>query len=629
MIATRVDVTLVIEGPFHSGSGRSTDWIDKLTVRKSSSGAALIPDTEFAGRLYHLAAALGYELDVLVHLFGYGRSSGAEADSHGGRRGAGAPTRGALLFEDLVETDGRTNETSIGFLQHRRDLDDQVVPGDMYVVESPLRTGEQARFSGAIRFLSEDLVVAERVVAAVDALIRGLDQIGGFWHTDWGSIVDSSAVVTHDRLRVPEFAADCKSLELILRPSKALCLTGLQVSLRNLFVSEDNVRGSTIKATIASMLRVALAGSVRRAVRERAALDLLESNLWRIVFLDARPRQANPGFPRPSVLPSSLATVKEAGQARTLIVDCALIDQPPTGFLDLRFAVDWKSHVRASVEARFSDSVKSMTVPVRPIRSLRTHTAIDYSSRSAAESQLFAHEVVEPDDERYFWHARVLLHEVPAQERGTVAAALQALFRLGLHGVGKTKAWVAAEIKSDQSSGTPTPTSPIQVREGEAWWVLTLQSEALMLLPEDLRSNSADQAYGRAIEELSRSGSEAAPLLRLIRQFASESLVGGTHLVEYHRWPKREPQVITRRGSVFVVTPADGANADEALALVHHWCSYGLPIRKSTVEYFKLSLSEQQEWWKVLPFLPANGYGELAALHTLHSSYEIPQRLDI
>jgi len=250
----------------------------------------------------------------------------------------------------------------------------------------------------------------------------------------------------------------------------------------------------------------------------------------------------------------------------------------------------------------------------------RSHTAIN-EQRTAEESQLYTHELVEPTG--VAWVGTIDLSQLPAEDIAPVGSALCGVLTLGLHGVGKTKVFVGAAVTIDHS--VPGTVSPLE-RDGVHEWVLVLQSEALLLLPDDVRGPSSLRPYVGVFDELSRTSS-SSPCLALASAIASERLAGGVHLSSAFRWPAWEPQVLTEAGSTFVLRCDDPARLSEAQKLIDEWSSRGLPIRRSILSYFGIDTKPAGDWWQRIPFVRENGYGEVTVNHQIHQQLLTPTPL--
>ena len=135
----------------------------------------------------------------------------------------------------------------------------------------------------------------------------------------------------------------------------------------------------------------------------------------------------------------------------------------------------------------------------------------------------------------------------------------------------------------------------------DGFFFVTLQTDALLGEPGGLRSGAGlaelDAFYEAAWREIS--GGQ----LQLVRFFARQRLLGGNYL--WKRFRPREaysPYLLTVAGSVFVLKAT--GTVEDARKKVADWLEKGLPVPKSCVG--------GESAWKTCPFVPENGWGEIA-----------------
>jgi hypothetical protein len=74
------------------------------------------------------------------------------------------------------------------------------------------------------------------------------------------------------------------------------------------------------------------------------------------------------------------------------------------------------------------------------------------------------------------------------------------------------------------------------------------------------------------------------------------------------------PWLLTETGSVFVLQGKEGAHPEEIednKKLINRWLSQGLPITESVNKWYRLG-DNPSRYWQHTPFVPENGYGEIA-----------------
>jgi hypothetical protein len=234
-------------------------------------------------------------------------------------------------------------------------------------------------------------------------------------------------------------------------------------------------------------------------------------------------------------------------------------------------------------------------------KELRTRTRIDPDTLRAEDEKLFSYEQVVPKG--LTWNAHIDLSRIPENDRKDVLNELQSLLSQGLGSLGKTKtpatvAWLPS-IKATLASDTKALTGK--------QWIITLQTDTLLGTPKDLNESSGQaelQAmYAKAWSELS------GGKLQLIRYFSQQRLSGGYFRHELYR--KNEPYkpwLLTEAGSVFLLQAEDDSAGE---GLIKDWLVQGLPLTDDALNYYDI-LQDPQMQWKNCPFIPQNGYGEIA-----------------
>jgi len=146
--------------------------------------------------------------------------------------------------------------------------------------------------------------------------------------------------------------------------------------------------------------------------------------------------------------------------------------------------------------------------------------------------------------------------------------------------------------------------------------LLTLQADAIMLNPEDVRllviGEDLFQHYGNFWKEISgRDG--AGPCLELVDYFAHQNFQGGYLYHRYFGASEREqnpdhyyPYYLTGAGSVFRLRVAD---ENAARLCLQRWEHIGLDLPAWVLQVYG---QYGRDLWQNCPFVPENGYGEIA-----------------
>jgi len=513
------------------------------------------------------------------------------------------PQRGRLRIADFLAEDRS------GGRLYRIEIDDElgsVKEGHFKVAEAPFLPGEEASFVGKLELFARDEAEAD---AALLQLRAGLGWIAAFGSEKTVGFGRTLAVEVAEKRNPVDVAqvvpdgAPTATLPLCVTFEEPVCFPAAQ-PVANLFESTDEIPGGALKGALATTLNL-LAGRVPGApVGEECARQLhrwkdLAVNLAAIRFTNAFPATApedGPAPRRPVRPPLSLVKWKDA-DGKTRLSDAAHAAGP---FLLAgrapEFAADWKEE---------SDVLHGFGWACLK-RELRVHTAIDPDTGAVKDGVLFALEMLRP--EAVTWRGLALLHGVPEDRRAAVAAQLRDLLTtIGLRRVGKTDAHAKVSIpENDPGNAVVSGSSASQ----EGLFVLTLQSDVLLGDPATLPPGAGARDL-RSFYETAWHGLSGGRL-RLVRFFARQRLLGGRYLWKRFRPGKPyAPWLLTTAGSVFVVhAPGD---AEQAQAMIGEWLKKGLPVPNG--------LGGGEPKWKTCPFVPENGWGEIALDLSVHRDW--------
>lgn len=507
------------------------------------------------------------------------------------------PQRGRLRFSDF-QHDGNGIKPGV---MHRIRIDDKrgaVAKGAMQVMESPFAPGQPATFTGTIRYLVQDHVEADTICSDIEKGLRWTTHFGGERTIGFGRLVNlevkKDAVSIHVNPATAT-AGTTDTLYLSIQPLAPFCVSKRRVN-PNLFESDIVLSGGVLRGALATTLQL-LCGLPRNAV-----IDDKLPTPWKEVgeyfdklrFSHAFPaKQGTSG--RPVVAPLSL--VKDATDTWHDVALCEgslLIGSP---LCAPSFAMDWKR----------SDDVLSHFGWEEPKREIRVRTAMNRTQRRAEDEKLFAYEMVVPTG--YLWHGTADLSQVPDNARGAVEAQLRALLEShGLKAVGKTKAPATVTIPSPISPVHPSDPNPIGDK-----WAVTLQTPAILCDPQLLNEASRQKELFIAYDAVWRQLSNDA--LKLVRFFASQSLAGDYLVLRFQPHQPYNPFLLTDPGSVFVLQETGDVPA--AQAVIKRWLREGL----SLPDWAKQRYGDR---WSTCPFLPADGFGEIAVNLSCHTLNQPP-----
>ena len=594
-------VTLRLQGPVLTRS--STPWVPGIDAPAARSGGKLLlPGTLVQGALRHAwvevaRAAPGAFTDPGPSLLGGG------VERNGVIQGGGVPQRGRLRIGDFLADD------RLGGRLTRIEIDDElgsVKSGHMKVAEAPYLPGEEAVFEGKVELFAADGKDADEALFQLRAGLGWIAAYGSEKTVGFGRSLGFDVAEERRDAKANatvQASGGANALPLCVTFEEPVCFPSVQ-PVDYLFESTDEIPGGTLKGALATTLNL-LAGLQPGApvgadvARKLPRWKDLAENLSVVRFTNAFPAPAlanGEAPPRPVRPPLSLVKWKDSSKAERRS-DAWRAEGPfVLGGQAPAFAADWKD---------VSD-VREAFGWFRLKRELRVHTAIDSEKGTVAPGKLFALEMLRPEGAT--WRGSVVLDGVLEAQRAAVAAQLRDLLEsVGLRRVGKTDARAKVVIPAEDPGDA--------VRSGalaaDGPFIVTLQTDALLgdgsALAENAGAAELRAFYEKAWLELS-GGS-----LRLVRFFARQRLLGGKYLWKRFRpGSPYAPWLLTAAGSVFVLEPNGGARAAREKLVT--WRTGGLPIPPG--------LAGGEPAWKFCPFVPENGWGEIAVNLATHDEQD-------
>ena len=578
-----LNVTLTLSGPIITGATTAGGFGLDLPFARYA-GHCYLPGTHVKGRLREALKTLQpylkdfSEKDIYDWL-------GPEIPENN----FNLPERGRILFDDFVAEQPGTDD-----IRTRITMDSirgAVKKGCYLAIEAPFKPGEQVNFHGTIRFLCEN-EDQPKMAKNIETGLRWIPALGGQRSVGFGRLIEvaidawSRAVPT----TVP-ILDSCDALSLRLYIKQPFCIAKPRID-ENLFEADRIIPGGVLKGCLANTLNQILGRPLGRPMDGSLPPPWKELGA---AFDKIRFDHAFPASEEQCVRPQHypLSIVRTGGNT----YDVALCLGPGMiNNLAPAFSIDWK-------EADYKAVEDELCGPPFPPTILRVRTAMDWNTRRPREAKLFAYEMIDP---QYFvWHSRVDITKMPENNRAAVRSQLEALFDFDLKYLGKTKADV--EVKAIDA---PSITVPNLTEDG--FWVVTLQTPALMVKP-DVSFNEAlvdetilPKKYSRFWEEISQN------TLELVRFFAQQRLLGGYLHYRFQRSKPYNPFLVTTEQSVFVMKPRPGKQ-DEAKEFLLTCRCQGIPLP----EWAKVEYGDS---WETCPFVPENGFGEIAINMDCHTS---------
>jgi CRISPR/Cas system CSM-associated protein Csm3 (group 7 of RAMP superfamily) len=607
MLKVTLPVTLTLEGPLLTqSSSPGNPGLDAVICRNHKDEACL-PGTLISGKLRQAWEELENASDGKTWFQ-------PRIDEWLGKYAEHAlPRRKQLFLSDFVlEPEQDTLEQEA--IRHRIAIDPDrgaVEEHQLVMIENPFISGKQYRFSGDIHFLSPDKDKADNICRHIMAGFKWFSQIGAMRTVGFGRVVKAElAEPINDFLPKPARPTaplKIQRISLRIEPQYPFCIGGKLAE--NQFEPEAIISGGALLGSIATTWSY-LTG---QAVHDVAAINDPERRELRDNFSRLRISHAFPSRERqrPVVAPLSLVQFG----AKKPLYDVAQLDGPCLLKMGKQayppdFAVDWKDGEK---------TLKGYPWPYirRPewgwaelTTELRVRTAIDRDSLRSADEQLFSYERIIPDG--ICWYAELDLSRIDEDQQLLVLAQLRSLLDQGIIALGKTKTPVKITFEKDPVESAVAVANPEPINDNQ--WIITLQTDTLLGSPEKLCETSGrdelEAMYKHAWAELS----DHTLRLEKNRYFARQKFFGGKHRYKMAQIQNADayyrPWLLTEAGSVFVLK-ADKKDINVAQEKITEWLSCGLPLSSSVCACYRIN-EESEQQWRQTPFIPQNGYGEIA-----------------
>lgn len=481
--------------------------------------------------------------------------------------------------------------------------------GALLVYQTPFSSGMEIEWQGTISFVAE--------AAEIESLKKTI-KMGFKWITAFGAnkgigfgrlkavnIEDENTEdISVNINSIPQEHANDHKIGLIIKPSELLLMGG--VKSKQLYLeSETVITGSVLKGSLASCIKQKLGIDSQKSISTEE--PMLNEKLPHLAkyFSDLRFTHAFPTYEnldkRPTVIPLSTVEIKVDKSAASdekkkyEYVDVALnnnaflINKKPPAF-----QIDWKGGKTLHKAFGFAS----------PSTLMRTRTAIDQESRRSKQEQLYTYQYLVPKDEegnKISWLSNIWLPEgVKDGDKVGLLNELRFVIENWWDRMGKRDSLVNVNpvwngIESSEGE------EDIVTKDGKI--IITLQSDALMLNPKDVITNSNLQAlYENFWNDIS------GETLKLSHFFAHQKLLGG-YLV--HRYGKEGepyyPYYLTAAGSVFVLEL--NGDAVDREKKIDHWKTSGLDAPNWAKELY--GKRGEKLNWENCPYVPENGYGEI------------------
>lgn len=585
MIKTIVTIQLTLTGPILTQSSSPGSWGLDCVVARNAEGLFYLPGTLLTGKLLQAWQELKNAIDDKTKFCPEFEKWLGECSKND------FPKTKQLFFSDLVCQHNDSDQTNTA---NRIKIDAQrgsVEKNQLAVIESPFFSGSDYLFTGELHFFAADEEV-ENIVRHVKAGLYWTDSYGALRTVGFGRVKNVVCSVVSYALEHPAEQTPINNgiIGIVIKPRYPFCITGKPVA-DNLFESLDIIPGNALLGAIATTWNQ-LCGQSGGKIDD-SLKDVLRPTLKKY-FSSIRISHALPSEHigvRPVTLPLSLVNVpinKRLYDVILLDKPCLINGETPA------FAIDWK------------DDANSDFGWTKVTKELRTRTAIDPNTLRSADQDLFSYEQCVPKSLN--WNASIDLSRIPEADRGDVISELQSLLSLGIAALSKTKTPATIEwLKLPIEATTISDTKPINNKQ----WIITLQTDTLLGAPVDLNESSGhkdlEAMYQQAWAALSDNK------LQLVRYFARQRLSGGNyrHAV-FRKNSDYQPWLLTEAGSVFLLQSTVDVSTEVCQMLIEDWLAHGLPIKEQRQLEFYGITKEIGAQWQSCPFIPQNGYGEIA-----------------
>jgi len=606
--------------------------LDAVALR-DPDGALLLNGKHLEGRAKHAAYDLAdLSGDTTLNLELWAKQAfGPDNPDTEEKRAQWEPQRGDITFEDLrCCSKNEINNPLPAGRDFRLQIDEKRGTGEdrmLAVFERAAAHGELLTFGGLVRMAVTGNTSKEDHAANLLRCLRWITSVGGEAGIGYGVLRGVRLQPCPTPLGAEgDPSAGSASVDIGITFTAPFCVAAPQLS-QNIYEGLDTVPGN------------AIAGAIMRALQDvqpgHSVPCCPTLKLWfdKLRFRHAFPTNSA-SLARPMIVPLSWAYVEGHGQdgkdLERQFVEAALTPQPALfqlpGSVDLhapKFVHDWKP----KDETAAATLLKLTEVK----RDLRTYTQIDRSTGVAMDEKLYSYELVRP--EGLTWRSSLDLSVIEdPNTRKKLLEELKQLLNESPLLFGKTSARATLALTTGSA-----PALPKTLDAKPDLWIVLLLTPALLLDASSLVGAGREKLRSAYEELWSNVGSDPPNTktgpLKLERYFTGQSLVGGNYL--YRRFQDVThkdyfPYLLTDAGSVFVLSsrPEDNAKAQSALQEV---LNKGLPLPQWAKERFAREIQNvrlEGDDWRNCPFLPQNGYGEIA-VNRQEQLHRLPEKLKI
>ena len=589
-------IRLKIKGPFLTASGNVETYGYAKAFIRNALGDPVIPESHIKGKL---RMALE-ELSLLIaspkidigNLFG--SPSGEQSYE---------PKPGILKFSSFVlETEQYPNTRT------RTAIDETTSTAgnqQLRMVEDLFASNAVSTWFGTIEYYTENEKKALQVTKRLSLGFKWLTNLGaekgvGFGRLYQVEICKPVEILPAEAIQSLSIEQEDTRLHLSIKLLQPLTIGGIKTRKANYVRSERIITGAAIKGALAVGLNKAYnIKPLYSPLLQKNAASYLEFSELVSYFEKIRVTHAFPSY-EPKIRPVKvpISQVDYHGEK----FDVALSGKYPLikGKSPAYFA-DWKNG-----EEYFGSAT--------PVEVFKTRSAIDDKTRRSQDGQLFTYSAITSKDKRgkdIYWVSEVDFSFLKDhKQRQKVMTQFVDAVQKYLDRIGKQGSKIEVQVYRGEAERA------IKSKKDDADVLLvSLQTETIMLNPADCRNQRDANLFGLYKKYWNEvSSMDSLPSLELLDFFADQSFKGG---YLYHRYLGRfereqnpdqyYPFLITNPGSVFVLRKKNISVAQDKLKL---WRESGLPLPKWALNKYE---EFSEPLWKVCPFVPQNGFGEICA----------------
>ncbi len=581
-----IKITLEIEGPFLCSATSPSVWGVDSVFDRDYKGEFYIDRSHIKGKLREATKELGeMNYSEIEQWFG---KEGSDSDY--------SQNIGRLDFSDfkcLNRESVEIPETEINRIKIDS-IRGVVEETALVALENAFSQGKVYKWEGEICFYENGRTKAEEIAEKIKIALRWITAFGSEKVIGFGRLINEKTEPSFADIPV-NFTNQVSTdswISLYIEALEPLLILETQKKT-NYLESGEVIKGSMIKGALAEALNKRLNPDNSPAIPiddnnavVKETFPKLAAHYEKIRFTHAFPSLSDK---RPVVIPYSIV---ESG---TEYHDIAFCNEPvPINDHAPAFQIDYKGEGPAG----FSWAT--------PQRFIKTRTAIESETRRAEDEKLFTYQYVCPtdkDNNRIKWISTISLECIKEEDRKELILELF-LALSWLDRIGKRRSRINVTYRIGKALPAQEMGTPIS---DNGYALITLQSDSLMINPDDLLSNNQtgeklEELYKLYLDKISNN------LFTLERFFAYQKLIGG-HFTKRHQHKKPYyPFYLTGAGSVFVLKVTDNKNS-EVEKYLDGWLNHGLPFPEWALKKYK---DTNRPLWQTCPFIPENGFGEIA-----------------